>query len=93
MGIGVHTLTSTRGEVLDEAQTERASTILVALEFLDRGVGGVRVIEANDARAAGTTAGLILNLSLLYLTNSREELDEILIAGRPWQLKENRKIR
>lgn len=94
MGIGIHAVpASTRVKVLDETQTERTSTILITLELLDRGVGGVGIVEANDARAAGATAGLILNLSLLYLTNSREELDEILIAGRPRELMKKRKVR
>ena len=94
MRVGVHAVAASTGvEVLDEAQTQRTSAVLVTLEFLDRSVGGVGTVEANDARATRATAGLILNLGLLYLTNSREELDEILIAGRPGKLMENRQVR
>lgn len=94
MGVGIHAVTgSTRGKVFDEAQAQRTSTVLVALELLDCGVRGIGIVKANDARAARATAGLILDLGLLYLTNSREELDEILIAGRPRELIKNMKVR
>lgn len=94
MGVGVHAVAASTGvKVLDEAQAEGTSAVLVTLELLNRSVGGIGTVETNDARAAGATARLILNLSLLYLTNSREELDEILVAGRPGELTESKGVR
>lgn len=88
-GVGVHRhLVSASGSlVLDEAQAKRATTILVSRELGDGSVRVVDGVEANNTSAARTSIGLILNLGLLNLADCGEELNEILIAGRPRQLE------
>lgn len=85
-GIGVHDVGASGGLILDEAQAKRATAVLVSREL---GNGSIRVVdrvEADNTSAARTSVGLILNLSLLNLADRGEELNEILIAGRPRQL-------
>ena len=74
MRIGIHGLGTTLVEVLDEAQIERAATVLVSLELLNGGFSRLGAIKAHDTAAAGATARLILDLSLLNLADSSEEL-------------------
>lgn len=86
-GVGVHDVGASGGLVLDEAKAKRAAAVLVSREL---GNGSIRVVdgvEADNTSAARTSIGLILNLSLLNLADRGEELNEILIAGRPRQLK------
>lgn len=67
-------------------ETERTSTVRVALELLD---GGLRVgltAEANDTRATRAAVWLVLDLSAVDGTDGLEELDKVLVAGTPWQL-------
>lgn len=75
--------TTARGLVLDEAQAERTSTILVTRELGDGCLGVFDGIEANNTSAAGATIGFVLDFSLLDLANGGEELNKILVAGRP----------
>lgn len=75
------------GLVLDEAETEWASTVLVTGELGDGSLGVLNSVEANDTGSAGTSVWLVLNLGLLDLSDGGEELDEILVAGGPWKLK------
>ena len=74
MRIGIHGLGTTLVEVLDEAQIERAATVLVSLELLNGGFCRLGTVKAHDAATAGATARLILDLSLLNLADSSEEL-------------------
>jgi hypothetical protein len=88
-GVGVHGhgVSTSRGLVLDEAQAKRAATVLVSRELGDGSIRVVDGVEANNTSAARTSIGLILNLGLLNLADCGEELNEILIAGRPGQLE------
>jgi hypothetical protein len=72
--------------VLDEAQAKRTATILVAAELVNGGLRIVCRVEADYTSAAGATVWLVLNLSLLNLADSGEQLDKILVASGPWQL-------
>jgi hypothetical protein len=87
VSIRVHGIATTAGrEVLDEAQAQRPAAVLVALEFGDRGLGCCNAVESHDSGSAGTTTGLVLDLSLFDLTDCGKELDQIFIAGGPWEL-------
>lgn len=87
-GLGVHSISTTVASilVLDKAQSKRTATILVTRELLNGGVGVIGVIESYYTSTTGASVWLVLDLSLLNLTNSREQLDKILIAGRPGKL-------
>ena len=74
MRIGIHGVGNTLVQVLDKAQVEGAATILVSLELLNGGFSRLGAIKAHDTAAAGATARLILDLSLLNLADSSEEL-------------------
>lgn len=86
--VRLHAVTAARGEVLDEAETERSSSILVTLELGDGRLGRGRAVEAYDASASGSAAGLILYLGLLDLANRGEQLNEIFVAGGPWKVSD-----
>lgn len=73
--------------VLGVVETERTTTVGVALELLDGGLSIWLAAEAHDTRAAGATVWLVLDLSLLDSSDSLEELDQVLVAGAPWQLE------
>ena len=75
------------GLVLNEAEAEWATTVLVTRELGDGSLGVLDTIEANDTGSAGTSVWLVLNLGLLDLSDGGEELDKILVAGGPWKLK------
>lgn len=68
-------------QVLDEAQVERTSSILVALELVDCRVGRLNRVKPNHARALGATTRLVLDLGLFNLAYCREEIDQVLIAS------------
>lgn len=72
MGVCFHALAARLIQILDEAQVERAATVLVALEFSYRSLGSVCGIETNDTRAPGSTTRLILYFGLLNLANRSE---------------------
>lgn len=87
MRISLHRLTSRLIHIFDEAQVERASTILVSLELGDgsfRSLGRVKFHYSATPRAA---AWLILDLGLVNLANSGKKLNEIVIARGPWKLR------
>lgn len=87
--IGVHAVTTTAWcEVLDVAESELASTILIALELGYGSVGGLSSIEAHDAGASGASAWFVLDLGLLNLSNGSKKLDQVLVTSRPRKLRE-----
>jgi hypothetical protein len=86
VGIGIHAVTGARRDILDVAQAERATAVLITLEFGDGGLGRVGTVEANHTTAARPTAWLVLDLGLLNLTNGGEEFNKIVIARRPGKL-------
>lgn len=73
-------------EVSDKAQPELAPTVLIALELGNSCVRRIGRIKANDARASGATAGLVLNFRLLHVANRAEKFNQVLVAGGPRQL-------
>ena len=75
------------GLILDEAEAEWSSTVLVTGELGDGSLSIPNSVEANDTGSARTSVWLVLNLGLLDLSDGGEELDEILVAGGPWKLK------
>ncbi len=87
MGIRIHAVTSARVEVLDVAQAEGAAAILVALELGDRRLGGICAVETDNTAALGPADRLILDLGLLDLADSGEEFNQIVVAGRPRELR------
>lgn len=79
-------------EVFDEAQAERASSVLVAGKLRNGGVGVVRGLELHDTSATRTTIGLVLNLSFFNFPNGLEKFHKIFIAGGPRQLGKEKKL-
>lgn len=81
-----HRVPASLVQVLDEAQVEGTTTILVALELGDSCLGSLGSVESNNTRASRPAARLILNLSLLNLANGGKKLHKIVVASRPRQL-------
>ena len=81
MVVGIHGVAASRVKILDIAETERAATVLVPLEFGDGGLCSVARVEPNDSAASRSSAGLILDLGLLDLADGGEELYQIFVAG------------
>jgi len=65
MDIRIHTVASTRGDVLDEAKAKGAASVLVTLELGDRCLGGLGGVETHNSGAARATTGLVLDFGLL----------------------------
>lgn len=84
--IGLHGVTTARLDVPDVAETQLPPAVLVALELGDGGVGGFGSIESDDASASGAATWFVLDFRLLDISNGAEELDEVLVARRPWKL-------
>lgn len=72
--------------VASVVETERTTAVGVALELLNGGSSILLATEEDDTGAARATIWLVLDLSLLDVADGDEELDQILIAGAPWQL-------
>ena len=72
--------------VLDVAQAERTTAVLVARELRDGRACIVRCSELDHTSAARALVGLHLDLRALDLADRLEQLDEILIARAPRQL-------
>lgn len=85
--VGIHHVASAWSGVLDEAEAERPTAVLIPLEFGDGCFGGVCGVEANHAGAAGSAARFVLDLGLLHLSDGREQLDKVFIASGPRQLR------
>jgi hypothetical protein len=80
-GLGFHSISTTaRSLILDEAQTKRATTVLVTRELLDSGLRIFGSVEADNASASGSAVWLILDFGLLNLSDGSEEFDQILVA-------------
>jgi hypothetical protein len=62
---------------------------LVSGEFRDRGLCVLGTVESDHTGSTRATIWLILDFRLFDLTNSGEQLNEILVAGRPRKLKES----
>lgn len=84
--VGVHGVTTTLVQVLDVAQTQRPAAVLISLKLVDGGFGGVGIVEANNTAATRAATRLVLDFGLLDLADSREQLNEIVIARRPRKL-------
>jgi len=76
-GLGFHSISATAAWslILDEAQTKRATTVLITRKLLDGGLCIFGRIEANNAGASRSAVWLILDFGLLNLSDSGEELD------------------
>ena len=87
MGVGIHSVCRARCDVFHEAQAKWAATVLVALELADGGVSGFSVVESDNTGTTRSSTRFVLDLGLLNLADSREEFDQIVVAGRPWELQ------
>lgn len=88
MGIGVHGVDAGGVvDVLDEAEVQWPSAVLVALELGDCSLVRLGAVEANYAAAARAAAGLVLNLGLLHPADCGKELNEVIVASGPRKLK------
>lgn len=79
--IGVHGIPTARLKVANIAQAKLAAAVLVALELGNRSIGGLGGVEANDTSTTRAAARLVLDLSLLDLSNCTEKFDQIFVAG------------
>jgi hypothetical protein len=86
MSLSLHVVCPALVRVFDVAQVQRTSTVLVALELGDTGLGRVGSVEADDTSTSRSTARLVLNLGLFDFSNRCEKLDKVVIASGPWQL-------
>lgn len=76
MGVSLHDGVSTLlVEILDEAQVQGTTSVLISLELRNGRLGGLSRIETNNASATRATTRLILDLGLFDLTDSREQLN------------------
>lgn len=57
------------------------------LQLTDSSAGIIYAAKLDNTGSARATVGLVLDLGTLHLANSGEELDQILVAGRPGQLQ------
>ena len=73
--------------VLDEAEAERTTTVLVACELGDGGLGVRLRAKLDNACTCRATVWLVLDLGALDLPDGGEELDKVLVAGAPWKLE------
>jgi hypothetical protein len=74
--LGFHSISAAAWSlILDEAQTKRATTVLITRKLLDGGLCIFGRIEANNAGASRPAVWLILDFGLLNLSDSGEELD------------------
>lgn len=87
MGVGVHAVDSSWCHVLNEAKAKRSPSILVALELRDRCLGSVRAVKAHNTCTPRASTRLVLDLSLLNLTDGREQLNKVFIASGPRELE------
>ena len=86
MGVGIHAVTAAGRDILDVAQAEGTTAVLVTLELGNRGLGSVGAVEADYTATAGPTARLVLDLGLLDLADGGEELNQVVVARRPGEL-------
>jgi len=56
------------------------------LGLTDRCGGVILTAELDDTSALGAAVALVLDFGTFYFANSGKELDQVVIAGRPWQL-------
>lgn len=86
--VRVHAVVAATGlEVSHEAQTQRPAAVLVTLELGNGGIGGLGAVEADNTGAARPSTWLVLNLGLLDLSNRGEQVDKILVARGPRELR------
>jgi hypothetical protein len=83
MRVRLHRLSSGLIKVEDEAQVERAASVLVALEFGNGSLRSLNRVEPNNARTTGATARLVLYFRLLNFADCSEQFYKVVVAGRP----------
>lgn len=73
MRVSLHAISAaSRIEVADEAQAQRTATVLITLEFGNRGFCSVCRVKPHNASTTRAPAGLVLDLGLFNLSNSSE---------------------
>ena len=81
-----HSVHAVRVGILDEGETERSPAVLIASELGDGSLSIVVGAEFDHTSASRAAIWFILNLRSLDLANSREQLDEVFVAGGPRKL-------
>lgn len=90
MCVRVHAvIAATRLEVSHKAETKRPAAVLIALELGDSSISGLGVVKTNNTCATRPPAWLVLDFSLLDLSDGSEQIDQILIARGPRKLLSN----
>lgn len=86
MGVCFHALATRLIKVLDKAQVERTTAVLVTLELGNRSFCSFCSIETDDTCASRPTTRFILYFSLFHLANCGEQVNQIVVARGPWKL-------
>lgn len=84
--VGVHGITAALLKVANIAESKLTTTVLVALELGNGRIGSLGGVETNDTSTARAATWLVLDLSLLDLSNRTKEFDQVFVAGRPRKL-------
>lgn len=88
MRVRVHAVIGATGlEIPHEAETKGPAAVLVALELGNGGIGRFGAVEADNTGAARSSTWFVLDFGLLDLSDRGEQVDEVLVARRPWELR------
>lgn len=88
MRVRVHAVVTATGlKVPHEAETQGPAAVLVTLELGNGGIRSLGAVEADNTSAARSSAGLILDFRLLDLPNRGKQVDKILVARGPRELR------
>ena len=72
MSIRFHTVATRLIQILDKAEVERTTAILITLKLGNCRLSGIGGIKTNNASASGPTTGFVLYFGLLNFANCRE---------------------
>jgi hypothetical protein len=84
-GLGFHRIVA-RSLVFDEGQSKWATTVLVSRKLFDCSIGTFSGVKSNNTGTSRSTIWLILDFSLLNLSDGSEEFNKIFVTGRPRKL-------
>lgn len=74
MRICLHAIASAWGDIFNEAEAKRSSTIVIPLKFGNSSLSSGSTIEANNTSSPGTATRLVLDLGLFDFANRGEKL-------------------
>jgi hypothetical protein len=84
--VGVHGITPAGLKVLDVAEPQLTTTILVSLELGNGSIGRLGSIESDHTGASRAAARFVLDLGLFNFADGPEQLDQVIVARGPGKL-------